>query len=371
MLTTITACLLATSLAAPASTSSLSRPLEGPTDEEVIAAWEKLEPEVQEELVEWFRSEVVWLDTFQNSLVRFCLENQPRDAGLWPIVGPGSWYDPEVHAPAQPIARKRLSLTSKSLEKKREEFFFRVPERKLDSAFIYDYGEQELRRTQRLDDPDRIFRNALAGFPPDLDLAEALVEMWLDDGSQQATAEAFAHLYTDRSGRAYTGLTLYDAWASGANMEMPDVDTLGVIHDLEDDWKSYRAPVPERKHKQLYDQVGALFKDIQHHRGLRHAMAMTYLSGYPALRDGYGANLERFHALWDSTESTPEKLESELPDSEDWDSFLKKWIKTHDKSKKLKEAGITRRDTLHNDGLWVRHTMISVMTRAEVLQSDG
>ena len=136
-----------------------------------------------------------------------------------------------THAPAQPIPRKSLAADSRRVKKKREEFFFRVPDRKLDSAWVYDYAARELRRTQELDDPDRIFRNGLAGFPPDLDLAEALVEMALDDGAEQDKARAFGHAYTDRTGNVFTGLTLYDAWASGSNMEMPDIDNLGILHD--------------------------------------------------------------------------------------------------------------------------------------------
>jgi len=345
-------------------------PVEGPTDEEVLAAWSELEPDVQRELVEWFRAEVVWIDTFQNSLLRFVRENQPRDPGLWPVLEDPGWFDPKVHAPAQPIARRPLSPTSSTLERKREEFFFRVPERKLDVAYVYDYASRELRRTQRVDDPDRIFRNALAGYGPDHDLCEALVEMWLDDGAKQEAARAFAHTYTDRLGRAYTGLSLYDAWASGANMEMPDVDTLGILHELEDDWKSFTAPVPASRQDDLYEKVGALFQEVHRHRGLRHALAMTFLAGYPALRDGYGSNLERFHALWDDEDSTPEKMLERLPEVDGWEKFLESWVRKHDRSKTLKKAGELRRDTLHNDGLWVRHTMISIMQRAEVLEVD-
>ncbi len=353
---------------------ALSPVPQGPTDEEVLSAWEELEPGVQEEIVEWFRSEVVWLRTFQNRLIRFVLEGQERDVGTWPPAEPAPFYDPETHAPAQPIPRKSLAADSRRVKKKREEFFFRVPDRKLDSAWVYDYAARELRRTQELDDPDRIFRNGLAGFPPDLDLAEALVEMALDDGAEQDKARAFGHAYTDRTGNVFTGLTLYDAWASGSNMEMPDIDNLGILHDLEDEWRRYVAPVPGSKQRPLYDEVGALFQELHHHRGLRHAMAMTFLTGYPALRDGYGANLERLHALWDQQESTPAKLLEELPKTKDWERFLERWVAKHDRSEELQAAGITRRDTLQNDGLWVRKTLVDIMIQAGYVkapESDG
>jgi hypothetical protein len=340
---------------------------EGPTDAEVRAAWQALDADTRRELFEWFRSEVIWLDTFQNGLVRFVLEGQPRDAGLWPTLETAPWYDPAVHAPAQPIPRKALPADGKAVTRKRKEFFFRVPERRLRAAFVYDPASRELRRVAEVDDPDRHMENALAGFRPDHDLAEALVEMQLDDGSQQEVARAFAHAYTDRTGGVYTGLTLYDAWASGARMEMPDVDCLGILHELKDDWKSFVAPVPGPKQEPLYQEVADLFAPYHHHRGLRRALARCYLTGYPVLRDGYGPNLDRLHALWETHESTPEKLAEALPEAAGWERFLSGWVEEVDGSPELLAKGQRRRDTLHADGQRVRALLVSVLQRAEVL----
>ncbi len=338
------------------------------TDEAARSAWSKLTDPQKAEVIEWYQSEVRYLPTFQNQLIDFVLKGQPQDPGLWPPAEAAPFYDPQTHAPAQPIARKALPVTSKLLAKKREQFFFRVPERALDSGWVYDYTTRELRRTQRSDDPERLFANALAGFPPNLDLAEALVEMQLDRGAEQRSLTAFAHAYTDRSGNVYTGLTLYDAWASGSNMEMPDIDTLGVVHDLDGDWKTYKAPVPGSKQRKLYDHVGELFIPAHRYRGLRHAMAMTFLSGYPKLRDGYGLNLDRLHALWDDESSTPAAMAERLPDAKHWKKFLEKWVSKTDRSKSLSAKGIARRDTLYRDSLWVRKKLLEVMIQAGHLE---
>jgi hypothetical protein len=340
---------------------------ETPTDAEVEKAWEALEPEQKKEIAEWFRQEAKWLRTFQQGLIDYVLANQTQDPGLYPIAEPPTSYDPLVHAPRQPIRRKPLLESSAAVRKKREQFFFRVPERKLDSAWIHDYASGEVRRTQRLDDPDRICHNALRGFPPDLDLAEALVEMQLDRGEEREALTAFAHSYTDRQGRVFGELTLYDAWASASDMEMPDVDSLGVYHDLVGDSKRYVAPVPASRHDALYEKIGELFADAHHYRGLRHAMAMCYLTGYPSLRDGYGANLERLHSLWDDQESTPAKMKETLPSSKKWERFLDSWAKKVDRSKERKKKGEERRDTLHADGQRVRAKWIEVMRAAGAL----
>lgn len=345
----------------------VTSPAEEPSDAEVQRAWDALDLARKKELVEWFRQEAKRLGTFQQGLIDFVLASESQDPGFWPIAEPAPFYEPEVHTPGQPIARKPLPESSRQVEKLRKQFFYRVPERRLDSAWAFDWTTGELRRTQRLDDPDRLFRNALKGFPPDLDLAEALVERALDRGEQRRALTAFAHAYTDREGRVFTGLTLYDAWASASNMEMPDVDVLGIYHDLVGDWNRYEAPIPTAAHDELYEKIGELFAGAHHYRGLRTALARCYLTGYPVLRDGYDANRERFQALWDEHESTPAKLAEALPDAKQWERFLASWVKKHDGSKELSQKGVRRRDALQADGQRVRAKLIEVLVAAEVL----
>ncbi len=338
------------------------------TDEQVLAAWGKLDEPTREEIIEWFRVDLEYLDTFQKTLMKHVFSEESRDASEWPMYTDPTPYDPALHAPAQPIKRKALDPDSALLKKKRKEFENRAPERKLISSWCYDYGTQSVQQMPGLLDKDRIFRNGLNGFHPGLDLAEALLEMQLDDGEWQAAASAFGHAYTDRSGNVYTGLTLYDAWASGTKMEMPDVDSLGIIHDLDDDWKSYTAPVSEGKQKKLYDAIAKHFESLHNHRGLRHALALTFFSGYPTMRDGYYPNLERLHSLWDQYNSTPADLKSKLPKASRWEGFLKTLVRKYDKSKKQRDEAEKRRDTLHNDGLWVRQTLVNIMLRAGFLK---
>ena len=106
-------------------------------------------------------------------------------------------------------------------------------------------------------------------------------------------------------------------------MEMPDVECLGIIHDLLDDWKTWRAPV--RKQESLYDAIGDLFVKAQQHRGLRHALAITYFTGAKAPLAEYGSNHMQFHALWEECTSIPENLVERLPDEKSWRSFLEDW----------------------------------------------
>ncbi|MCA8980265.1 MAG: hypothetical protein H6831_06145 [Planctomycetes bacterium] len=341
---------------------------EDPSDNDLRVAWRRLEPAQRADLIEWFRAEAEWLDTFQLRLVKFVIESEERDPGTWPELEPAPTYDPQVHAPAQPIARRPMSPGA-AADRARKKFFEKVPARRLRSAWTYDYVGGTLRHGPDVDDPERIFENALAGFPPRLDLAEALVERALDDGSQRDVLTAFAHAYSDREGTVIPGVTLYDAWCSGQDMEMPDVECLGILHDLTDDWRSFKAPVPGAKQKRLYDKIGALFVPAYHHRGLRNAIARSYLSGSPVLRDGYQESLDRFHALWEQHSSTPSAVREVLPAAEDWEKFLTKLVKDCRGDKALREGGERRRAALDADSARVRALLVRLMREAGYLDS--
>lgn len=343
---------------------------EDPTDAELRAAWNRMDAEQRADWVEWFRAEAEWLGTFQARLVAYVIESEPRDPGTWPEESPAPTYDPKVHAPAQPIARRPMPPGA-AADRARDRWFAAIPQRRLKSAWRYDYPLGELRRARAEDEPTRVFENAIAGFPPGLDLAEALVERALDDGSQRATLTAFAHAYSDRTGKVVPGVTLYDVWCSGREMEMPDVECLGVLHDLKDDWKSYRAPVPERKQKALYDEIGALFVPAHRHRGLRCALARTYLSGEPVLRDGYQESLDRLHSLWDRADSTPSKLAEDVPASDDWQAFLEGLAEQCREDAALRKQGEVRRATLAADAARCRALAVRLLREGAYLQDPG
>lgn len=338
-----------------------------PDDARVEAAWRSLEPTARAEAIERFRQEVAWNETFQNALLRFVLEQQERDPGLWPLRAPAPYFDPPTHAPRQPTPRRPLKADSARVRKQTERFFFRVPQRRLQSAWTYSYATRGLVREANADDPERLFANALRGFAPDLDLAEALVEMGLDDGAQQSVLTAFDHAYTDRLGALFPGLTLYDAWASGGEMEMPDVDCLGIVHSVLDDWTSWKAPVPAGRQAALYERIGALFSDARRHRGLRQALARSYLTGAAVLRDGYQPNLPAFHALWEDVQSTPASLAERLPGAADWEGFLEDWGELMKDEPARLGAGRRRQDALDADGRAVRRTLVRILRETGAL----
>jgi hypothetical protein len=338
------------------------------SDERLRQAWSYLLPAEQEDAANYLRESTRHLETFQQGLIEFALALEPRDPSQLPSAAPTPFFAPEVHAPGQPIKRVRLDEQDKRAKKQREIMFAAVPKTGLVSVWCYDWGAREVQRCGDDLEPTRIFFNALAGFPPDLDLAQALIERELDNGAQQKSLAAFSHAYTDRSGNVYPGLTLYDAWCSAKEMEMPDVDVLGVIHTLANDWKTWVAPVPDSKHDALYDKVFSYFQPAKRQRGLRTALAMSYLSGSIALRDGYVGHRDRFHSFWDECNSAPDKVAAKLPDSEGWTKFLEQWSERIDNDAALTQRGQVRRDTLDRDSARVRATAIAILKEFGALE---
>ena len=340
--------------------AGLSLPLRG-VEDEARTRFEKLAPGEKQDLVDYLRSEVEHLETFQASLVAYVLKEADRDPKAWPEEEQPPWFDSKEHTPENDIPRHVLEDESSQVTSLRKTLLAKSPAPRFESAFRYDYGTRSLVRGKDWKSPERIFSNALKGFAPDADLVEALVERTLDDGKEQKALAAFAHAYTDRDGGVYPGLTLYDAWGSGAEFETPDVDTLGIVHTVLGDWKTWHAPVDAKKQEKLFDTIGGLFVAAQRHRGLRHALAMTYLEGSAGLGEGYAPALDNLHALWEDANSTPSELVPRLPDSSKRDAFLGEWTKRCKSDGNLWAAALARHRTLDEDGGAVKKLVLRIL----------
>ncbi len=300
------------------------------------AAWNRLDEAGKREAAEWFSQEARALPIFQNTLIAYAKGQLEKDPYDWPSPEPDPVFDPAVHAPAQPIARVPAKPDSKAYQrqwKRLVEFRHRRP---LRSAWTYDYARGTVERVADYRSPDHLFENGLRGIAPDLDLVEALTQMALDDGAHRATHIAFGHTYAIRSGQSYPGITLYDAWSSGQEIEMPDVECLGLLHTLLDDWKSFVAPVSRQK--PLYRKIEGLYVPMHRARSLQTALARTYLLSAPQLDDGYAGTENFLHHLWETANSDPQRLRPELPTSKAWE----RWMERGQKRLRAKEKDLAQ-----------------------------
>ena len=334
----------------------------------VEKAWSTLWPSERRDVIEWLRFELSVQDTFQRKLLRYVLERQPQDAGLWPLSEPAPIFDPETHAPRQPIARTRLAPDSNQAAQARRKFEVELEDEELERAWFYDWGRGGIFRNEEDDPTERLFRNAMRGYPPELDLVCALVALELDGGDERVALSAFGHAYSDRSGRVFPGVTLYDVWGSGKTFETPDIETLGIVHDVLGNWSKWKAPVSSSKQRSLYDTVGELYRNASRYRGLREALVDLYAMSRPRNRYGYENNRNRLHALWEHAASEPETLAPLLPNAKKWKSFLTKWDKTCKKDEELEAIAVNREWTLGQDEERVRRTLVWVLREYGALE---
>ena len=342
-----------------------------PDDEALRRAWSFLLPEEQRDAAAQVAAETAALDSFQNRLVRHALELEAIDPGLLPEARPIPVFDPKVHAPKQPIPRRKLPPDDPRAKRQLERFL--PPSARLPGwpAWVYDWGTGEVLRTADWEDPGLVFENALAGLPPRAALAEALVARALDDGTQRVPLAAFGHAYTDREGNVFPGLTLYDAWSSGADMEMPDVDVLGVVHDVLGERKRWKAPVPPRQHDALYAAVADAFGRARAHRALREALARTYLRGSPPLPEPYPLALERLHGLWEEHASMPAELARALPDVKGLEGFLGDWAMRYEKDAERIAKARARRGILERDAAQVRDFLVRALRERGAFEREA
>jgi hypothetical protein len=137
------------------------------------------------------------------------------------------------------------------------------------------------------------------------------------DAEQRTLARYFEHLYADRDGAVFAGVTLYDAWLSRKVVEMPDTDAIAFARGiLRTD--AYVAPIPgDRRRERLYEKVAAAFARHHEHRTLRLALAATFVAAEPPLPPEWETLARRCHWLWQTCGRDPAAVALRLRDTAD------------------------------------------------------
>lgn len=333
------------------------------TPEELFAAWEALPAKLQTEAVDWFSAECDRSKEYRFQLERFVLDGWEGERFEHPEGGDTPVFDAAVHCPAQIIERHFVDPADPKVAGAFKRLAKGIPATEGVPAYRYDWAAGQVVSTGLAwDDPARVARNAALGLGPKTDLVEALVAAQLNDTPMAEHAVVFGHAYADRSGRAFREITLYDAWSSGAELEMPDVEVLGIIHSLDGDWKTWVAPVAPRHHKKLYARVSDHYQAYHRYRALREALARTFLRSTPELPRGYARASERLHGFWEEHSSRPADLAADLPSSKTWEDWLDKKAKTIEKQEAIVEGRRGRMAALRRSDAWARRTWTAILT---------
>lgn len=290
---------------------------------------------------------------------------QARQKGRAAYAQPSTvkWFEPREFAPS--AAPRSLVPASSGAHRVRTDGmkpFVLVPE--LHKAVGYDWtiGAPVVRGAE-LNDDLRI-ANYAHGFAPGADHALAQVLQALDaDPEQRRLADYFEHLYADRDGGVYEGVSLYDAWRSGQTQEMPDTDAIAFAR-LCLDTRAYLAPIPDnRRRERLYQKMATGFANHHEHRTLRQSLAATFVAAEPSLDPAWQSLVDRGHWLWQKHRRDPAALAEWLAKSGDRSDVLREV----DAARKIDDGpGREHRQTLASLADWLRLGLDQELTRAGV-----
>lgn len=232
------------------------------------------------------------------------------------------WFEPAEYAP---VAAPRHLVTSNtdqhSTATRRMKPFEFLPD--LHATVIYDWGlGKAVRIADSLSDDDR-FENLIHGYVPGSDEAAAQVLEALDtDPQQRKLGSYFAHLYADRSGNVFADTPMFDAWYSGAQVEMPDTDVIAFAKGVLGS-SSFTSPIPDDSRRaKLYQSMRDAFTTHRDYRTLRLAAAGAFVLADPRIDLTYEPLVRRFHWLWPQLDYQPKLLAERLMKAKDRAAFL-------------------------------------------------
>lgn len=208
------------------------------------------------------------------------------------------FYDTADYAP---VAKQRSLVTAGSSRHRQgtagmAEIEF-LPD--LHARVVYDWRTGKVVRVRdSLSDAER-FENYVRGYLPGADQAIAQIIGDLDhDAAQRPLAEFFGHLYADRIGGVYEGVTMFAAWNSGKIVEVPDTDAIAFARHVRHT-RSFRAPIPpDRRRTRLYQKIREGFQEHRVYRSLVLAAAAAYVVADPIIDARYEPLIRRSRWLW-------------------------------------------------------------------------
>lgn len=188
-----------------------------------------------------------------------------------------TYYDPAIYAPQI----KRHFVDGKDpIVKQTADRFERVGAVPVFAGRVaYDFARNVGVDSQKDPSSEDALWNYLYGYPPGADVLVAWLEMKLDhDDSIDELARHFAHCYCDLDGTCFPDITLFDAFASESNIDMPDPDVIPYARLIEKD-DSFVSPIPPDERQQiLFRQINENFLRYFRHRTFVEYCANLYVN---------------------------------------------------------------------------------------------
>jgi hypothetical protein len=250
--------------------------------------------------------------------------SRQRGTTSYPQQPQGTWLDQREYAPAA-AARQLVSAGTdlhRNATRGMRPFVFLTD---LAPEVVHDWSIGKAVRTGKALIDDERFANVVRGYAPGSDHAVAQILEALDtDPDQRRLGAYFQHLYADRNGAVFAGVTLFEAWYAGSMIEMPDTEVVAFARDVLQT-RALVAPLPaDRRRERVYEKIKAGFASHREHRTLRLVLAATFVAADPIVDPIYEPLVRRGHWLWASCEYDLAKLLARWPFAADRSELLAK-----------------------------------------------
>lgn len=278
-------------------------------DQDLIDAFSRLDEKRRQQVIEQIEAMIEEMDLTLVRQVRHLLDRAEAPASPPPHLEEKAWFDEKKYAPRMPIERKVLPEKSRLLIRGRNKFLDKKVWYDLCDEYRYHFGKNKIYRLKKERVPEDRLRQYLLGYPPHSDLAREILLKILDTKSSwDKHADYFDHTYTDRDGNVYPGITLFDVWDSGQELECPDVDVIPYAWEILKD-RSFKSPIPAgRKRTNLYHTIGVAFRDYRRYRLMLEGAAAFYLASDPPVSPFVKPLNDEVHFLIATSESDPTRV---------------------------------------------------------------
>jgi|GEM_PF-2743469 len=251
-------------------------------DQDLIDRFLQLNANRQRLFIDQIESKITERDLPLARLVQELLQHPEAPASPPPHPKGKTWFDENKYAPNLPIKRKVLSENSPLMTRGRNKFLKNKVWYDLRSDYRYHLGKNKIIQLKKDRLPEDHLRQYLLGYPPRSDLAREILLKILDTRSSwDKYADYFDHTYTDRIGKVYLGITIFDVWNSGQQLECPDVDVIPYAWEILGD-RSWKSPIPAgRRRTELYRTISVSFRDFRRYRLMLEGVASCFFASNP------------------------------------------------------------------------------------------
>ncbi len=294
-----------------------------PTPDELEAGWTaflEAPAETQRAVVKEIAARVETTDDADLKRLLALRDRAARELALKP-ARPRPFHDPATYGVR--VRREAVDPASADAAEKRELFKPWENAPPLAARVTFDLARDEAIDSGTPLSPAAQLENVLNGYAPGADLLVAWLEKRFDfDAKLNPRLVHFDHLYCDLNGRSYPEVTIYDAFASGSSMDMPDVDVIAYARVvLKDD--SFVSPIPpDARRQKLYEQVGDGFLACFRYRVWIEAAANLFVRPEAPLRGTHEGLRSRMLELFALEEGDVDRVARRLETLGDRGGFL-------------------------------------------------